>query len=170
MEPSGLRERSRVETCRPFVKHRRREKISVSLLGKVDREVSRVLITTIHSIVLDNLANRFLKPNILDIKLGTRLYDDEASEEKKARMIKTAAATTSFTTGIRLTGFQVSQYVMIGISRILLRYFRLLFFYYRFMTRRPGRRSTRPRRTANRSKRRICQTALPSSSQFIRNS
>jgi inositol-polyphosphate multikinase len=56
-----------------------------------------------------------LKPNILDIKLGTRLYDDEASEEKRARMIKKAEETTSFETGVRLTGFQVSKRAVIGI-------------------------------------------------------
>jgi 1D-myo-inositol-tetrakisphosphate 5-kinase/inositol-polyphosphate multikinase len=56
-----------------------------------------------------------LKPNILDIKLGTKLYDDDASEEKKARMIQAAAATTSFTTGVRLTGFQVGQHSTIDI-------------------------------------------------------
>ena len=82
---------------------------------KSRQEIARVFITTIHSIVLENLSHRFLKPNILDIKLGKRLYDDEASEEKKARMIQTAKATTSFETGVRLTGFQVSQHAMIDI-------------------------------------------------------
>jgi len=81
----------------------------VSLLGKAAGEIVRVFITTIHSIVLENLSHRFLKPNILDIKLGTRLYDDGASEEKKARMIQTAKDTTSFETGVRLTGFQVGN-------------------------------------------------------------
>lgn len=57
--------------------------------------------------VLENLTTPFRKPNILDIKLGTVLYDDDASEEKKARMLKTARDTTSFETGVRLTGFQV---------------------------------------------------------------
>ncbi|KAF8671253.1 Inositol polyphosphate kinase [Rhizoctonia solani] len=47
------------------------------------------------------------KPNILDIKLGTVLYDDSASEEKKLRMEKAAKDTTSFETGVRLTGFSV---------------------------------------------------------------
>ncbi|KAK7677069.1 hypothetical protein QCA50_019967 [Cerrena zonata] len=47
------------------------------------------------------------KPNILDIKLGTVLYDLDATPEKKARMEKTARETTSLETGIRLTGFQV---------------------------------------------------------------
>jgi len=121
MEPSGSRERSKAETWRPFVKHQMEEKISVSTWES--REIARVFMTTIHSIVLENLANRFSKPNILDIKLGTRLYDDDASEEKKARMIKTAAATTSLTTGIRLTGFQVSQCAMIGVSRIFVEIF-----------------------------------------------
>lgn len=62
------------------------------------------------SIVLENLSKAFTKPNILDIKLGTALYDDDASEEKKQRMIKTAAETTSLETGIRMTGFQVYDY------------------------------------------------------------
>lgn len=57
--------------------------------------------------MLENLSYRFLKPNILDIKLGTVLYDAEASPEKIQRMIDTAKATTSFETGVRLTGFQV---------------------------------------------------------------
>ena len=65
-----------------------------------------------HSIVLENLSHPFLKPNILDIKLGTVLHDDSASEEKRARMIKTAKETTSFETGIRLTGFKVSMLVL----------------------------------------------------------
>lgn len=59
------------------------------------------------SIVLENLSHRFRKPNILDIKLGTVLYDHTASEEKKARMEKAARDTTSFETGVRLTGFSV---------------------------------------------------------------
>ncbi|TFK18378.1 SAICAR synthase-like protein [Coprinopsis marcescibilis] len=59
------------------------------------------------SIVLENLTYKFSKPNVLDIKLGTVLYDEGASEDKVQRMIKTAKETTSFETGVRLTGFQV---------------------------------------------------------------
>ncbi|KAJ7451557.1 hypothetical protein FB451DRAFT_1283579 [Mycena latifolia] len=59
------------------------------------------------SLVLENLSHPFLKPNILDIKLGTVLYDESAPPDKVERMLKTAAATTSLKTGIRLTGFQV---------------------------------------------------------------
>ena len=57
--------------------------------------------------MLENLSHAFSKPNILDIKLGTVLYDDDASAEKRARMEKTARETTSLETGVRLTGFQV---------------------------------------------------------------
>lgn len=59
------------------------------------------------SIVLENVTYPFLKPNILDVKLGTILYDETASPEKVERMKKTARDTTSFETGVRLTGFQV---------------------------------------------------------------
>lgn len=57
--------------------------------------------------MLENLSFPFLKPNILDVKLGTVLHEEGASAEKQARMDKTARATTSHETGVRLTGFQV---------------------------------------------------------------
>lgn len=63
------------------------------------------------SLVLENLSHSFSKPNILDVKLGTVLYDDEASPEKRARMEKTARETTSLETGVRLTGFQVRPFL-----------------------------------------------------------
>ncbi|EMD34283.1 hypothetical protein CERSUDRAFT_117164 [Gelatoporia subvermispora B] len=58
-------------------------------------------------IVLENLTYRFDKPNVLDVKLGTILYDEDATPEKRARMEAAARATTSGETGMRLTGFQV---------------------------------------------------------------
>ncbi|KAF7292352.1 Kinase [Mycena chlorophos] len=59
------------------------------------------------SLVLENLTHPFSKPNILDIKLGTVLYDENAPPDKVARMIKTAETTTTLRTGMRLTAFQV---------------------------------------------------------------
>jgi inositol-polyphosphate multikinase len=59
--------------------------------------------------VLENLGFAFSKPNILDIKLGTVLYDLSATPEKRDRMENTARMTTSLETGVRLTGFQVSS-------------------------------------------------------------
>ena len=65
--------------------------------------------------VLENLSFGFLKPNILDVKLGTVLYDDSAPPDKVARMEKAARNTTSFETGIRLTGFQVPSFILCSI-------------------------------------------------------
>ncbi|CAE6482404.1 unnamed protein product [Rhizoctonia solani] len=44
--------------------------------------------------------DEFRKPNILDVKLGTILYDDTANEEKRLRMEKAAKETTSLETGV----------------------------------------------------------------------
>ncbi|PWY98941.1 SAICAR synthase-like protein [Testicularia cyperi] len=60
-----------------------------------------------HRIVLSNLTAGFAKPNVADIKLGTQLWDEDASEEKRKRMDLAAQSTTSGTHGIRLTGWQV---------------------------------------------------------------
>jgi len=57
-------------------------------------------------IVMENLTFGYEKPNVCDIKLGTQLWDEEASEEKRQRMEKAAASTTSGSHGIRLTGWQ----------------------------------------------------------------
>ena len=59
------------------------------------------------SIVLENLAQYFVKPNIIDFKLGQQFWDEDSSEDKKKRMDEATAATTSGETGMRLTGCQV---------------------------------------------------------------
>ncbi|PWN45980.1 SAICAR synthase-like protein [Ceraceosorus guamensis] len=59
-------------------------------------------------IQLENLTHGFAKPCVLDVKLGTQLWDEsDASEEKRARMNKTALETTSAETGIRFTGCRI---------------------------------------------------------------
>lgn len=58
-------------------------------------------------IVMENLTYGYEKPNVCDIKLGTQLWDEDANEEKRQRMEKVAAHTTSGSHGIRLTGWQV---------------------------------------------------------------
>ena len=60
-------------------------------------------------IVLENLTNRFVRPNVIDIKLGTQFWDEQSSADKRKRMEEASAATTSGTTGVRLTGFQVRR-------------------------------------------------------------
>uniref|UniRef100_V5EFE5 Kinase n=1 Tax=Kalmanozyma brasiliensis (strain GHG001) TaxID=1365824 RepID=V5EFE5_KALBG len=58
-------------------------------------------------VVMENLTYGYEKPNVCDIKLGTQLWDEDANEEKRQRMDKAAANTTSGSHGIRLTGWQV---------------------------------------------------------------
>lgn len=58
--------------------------------------------------MLENLTYGYQHPSVLDAKLGTVLHDAHASEEKKARMVKKAAETTTGQVGLRLTGCQVS--------------------------------------------------------------
>jgi hypothetical protein len=58
-------------------------------------------------IVISNLSYNFKKPNIIDIKLGTKLFDRLASEEKKNRMQNVADTTTSGSLGFRICGMKV---------------------------------------------------------------
>lgn len=44
----------------------------------------------------------------MDVKLGTVLYAPYATDEKRQRMDRQAKETTTFETGIRLTGCQVT--------------------------------------------------------------
>ena len=62
------------------------------------------------SVVLQNLSYAFTKPNIMDAKLGTVLHEPGATKEKKAKMEKQAKETTIGSTGLRLTGCQVSYH------------------------------------------------------------
>ncbi len=55
-------------------------------------------------IVLGEPNVRYTRPNVCDLKLGTQLWDEEASDEKRARMDRAAASTTSGSHGVRLTG------------------------------------------------------------------
>ena len=72
---------------------------SIALKGKA--------LETNTAIVLENIAAGFARPNILDIKLGARLWADDASPEKRARLDKVAAETTSSSLGFRIAGMRV---------------------------------------------------------------
>lgn len=58
------------------------------------------------SIVLDNAAYGFRAPNIMDCKLGTRLWADDAPAEKKKRFDAIAAETTHRSHGFRVAGMR----------------------------------------------------------------
>ncbi|KAL8997614.1 MAG: hypothetical protein Q9169_003161 [Polycauliona sp. 2 TL-2023] len=66
-------------------------------------------ITTNRAIVLENIAAPFDKPNILDVKLGARLWDDNAPPAKRTKLDKVAEETTSKSLGFRIAGMRTWQ-------------------------------------------------------------
>lgn len=61
------------------------------------------------AVVLDNVAAGFKKPNILDVKLGARLWADDAPPAKRAKLDKVADETTSTPLGLRIAGMKTWQ-------------------------------------------------------------
>ncbi|KAJ9656108.1 hypothetical protein H2198_005164 [Neophaeococcomyces mojaviensis] len=59
------------------------------------------------SIVLSNATSGFHKPNILDLKLGSRLWDDDAPHAKRAKLDDVTNTTTSGPLGFRVAGMKV---------------------------------------------------------------
>ncbi|PGH26952.1 hypothetical protein AJ80_01336 [Polytolypa hystricis UAMH7299] len=59
------------------------------------------------SIVLENVAAGFKRPNVLDVKLGARLWDDKSSLNKRARLDEVARKTTTGSLGFRIAGMKV---------------------------------------------------------------
>ncbi|KAJ9138457.1 Kinase [Pleurostoma richardsiae] len=64
-------------------------------------------IVTDTAVVLENAAFGFRRPNILDVKLGKRLWADDAPLEKKRRFDKITAETTHRDLGFRIAGMRV---------------------------------------------------------------
>ena len=64
-------------------------------------------IPTNRSVVLQNSTHGFKKPNILDAKLGRRLWADDAPVEKRKRFDEISKATTNGTHGFRIAGMRV---------------------------------------------------------------
>lgn len=60
------------------------------------------------AVVLENLEHGFTHPNVLDLKLGARLYDPSSTApEKAARLDKVAAETTNGSLHFRIAGMKV---------------------------------------------------------------
>jgi len=64
-------------------------------------------IATETAIVLENLEHGFSKPNVLDLKLGAKLYADGTALEKAQRLDKVASETTSGSLSFRISGMKV---------------------------------------------------------------
>lgn len=59
------------------------------------------------SIVLENVTAGFKRPNVIDLKLGARLWADDAPEAKRRKLDETSNATTSRSLGFRICGMRV---------------------------------------------------------------
>ncbi|KAJ5165780.1 hypothetical protein N7492_006076 [Penicillium capsulatum] len=59
------------------------------------------------SIVLENVASGFRRPNVLDVKLGARLWADDAPSAKRNKLDAVSKETTSSTLGYRIAGMKV---------------------------------------------------------------
>ncbi|PLB47243.1 arginine metabolism regulation protein iii [Aspergillus steynii IBT 23096] len=59
------------------------------------------------SIVLENVASGFTRPNVLDVKLGARLWADDAPPAKRAKLDAVSKETTSSSLGFRIAGMKV---------------------------------------------------------------
>lgn len=64
-------------------------------------------IPTNTAVALDNAAYGYKRPNIMDVKLGRRLWADDAPLEKKRRFDKISAETTHHELGFRIAGIRV---------------------------------------------------------------
>jgi 1D-myo-inositol-tetrakisphosphate 5-kinase/inositol-polyphosphate multikinase len=64
--------------------------------------------TELH-VVLENVVAKFKRPNILDLKLGARLWADDAKPEKRVRLDKVSGETTSGSLGFRIAGMRIWQ-------------------------------------------------------------
>lgn len=64
-------------------------------------------IPTNTAVALENAAYGYKRPNILDVKLGRRLWADDAPLEKKRRFDKISAETTHYDFGFRIAGMRV---------------------------------------------------------------
>jgi 1D-myo-inositol-tetrakisphosphate 5-kinase/inositol-polyphosphate multikinase len=66
-------------------------------------------IATSQAVVLENAAHGFVRPNIMDTKLGIRLWADDAHPDKKTRFDKITEETTHKKFGFRVAGMRVWQ-------------------------------------------------------------
>ncbi|POS83131.1 hypothetical protein EPUL_003439 [Erysiphe pulchra] len=75
----------------------------------IDQGIFGNRIKTNNAVVLDNISFGYRRPNILDVKLGVRLWADDAPEAKRIRFEKITAESTHKDLGFRIAGMRVWQ-------------------------------------------------------------
>lgn len=60
-------------------------------------------------LMLTNVLYGYVQPSVMDIKLGSQLYDSNAPQEKKDRLIKVSEETTSGSMGFRICGMKLKS-------------------------------------------------------------
>jgi len=83
-----------------------------------EKESSREGCSSSEYIVLEDLTKGFNKPCILDLKMGTRMYGDFATEAKRKSQRKKSKRSTSLKLGIRFCGSQRFSYSQRGFETI----------------------------------------------------
>lgn len=82
--------------------------IAKRLLPVVPSKTGKRIVTDT-AVVLENAAHGFIHPNILDVKLGVRLWADDAHPDKKKRFDLVTQETTHKDLGFRIAGMRVWQ-------------------------------------------------------------
>ncbi|EMC91948.1 hypothetical protein BAUCODRAFT_78824 [Baudoinia panamericana UAMH 10762] len=72
-----------------------------------DKRLHGAKLATDTAIVLENLEHGFKHANVLDLKLGARLYPEGTAAEKAERLEKVASHTTSASLNFRIAGMKV---------------------------------------------------------------
>lgn len=80
--------------------------IGATLIDKAWAPSNGEKIQTDLAVLLENVAAGYKKPNILDVKLGARLWADDAPVAKRVRLDKMAEETTSKPLGFRIAGMK----------------------------------------------------------------
>ncbi|VDO16482.1 unnamed protein product, partial [Brugia timori] len=58
-------------------------------------------------LLLENTVSRFSRPSVMDLKMGTRQYGDDATDQKRQSQTNKCRESTSASIGIRLVGMQL---------------------------------------------------------------
>eukprot|EP00056_Hartaetosiga_gracilis_P008595 m.123411 g.123411 ORF g.123411 m.123411 type:complete len:421 (+) comp12948_c0_seq5:174-1436(+) len=71
------------------------------------RHLSKGNMNVMECLLLENLTDEMTKPCIMDLKMGTRTFKDNATEKKRIRALEKAAETTTAGMGLRVCGIKL---------------------------------------------------------------